>query len=178
MPLCCWVAALAGCGPSADIHLFQPGLAGRQRDLRLTSEQVYWTTGNGAERILAEFPLPGAATGRPMYLLYLRWPAGARELTAAGESAAGVRGFLIQTRDRYAGKASVVAGKVVVSGTSQSGKAPRRLDVELTCEDGTRVVGHLLAWRDDYYLSCFETHRRPADVQALSHPTAASDAEG
>ena len=177
MSLCGWAVVLAGCGSSAEIRLHQPQLMGRQRELHLISEQVHWAAGEKVERMLAEFPLPGAATGKPMYLFYLRWPAGRRELTVS-ERQRPVRGFLIQDRGQYAGKAQVVSGKVTVSGRSRARHATRRLEVELTCEDGTRVVGRMRARRDDHQVRRFEIDRKPVDVEALLHPPAASDAEG
>lgn len=174
----CWVTvAVSGCGPSTDIRLVQPQLTGRQGDLHLMSEQVHWAAGEGVERVLAEFPLPGATTGRIVYLLYLRLPAGEKEPTVSAREPPTVRGFFIQTRGKYAGKASVVGGKVVVRGASQSSNATRQLDLELTCEDGTRIAGRLQARRDDYQVRYFEVYRRPADVQALEPPPAASDTE-
>ena len=54
-----------------------------------------------------------------------------------------------------------------MTGTSQSKAAKRDLQINLTCEDGTRVVGRLSARRDDWHVRHFETRRRPMDVQAL-----------
>jgi hypothetical protein len=130
------------------------------------------------ERVLAEFPLPGAATGKPMYLLYLRWPAGEAEPAVTDTKSSAVRGFLIQTRGQYAGLGFIVGGKVRVSGASQARHATRQLQIKLTCEDGTRLVGRLRARRDDYYVRHFETNRRPADVQALSPESVNSQGKG
>jgi len=157
-----------GCGPSAELHLIQPRLAGWQRHMRLVSEQACWSPGDRVDRVLAEFPLPGAATGRPTFLLYLRLPAGEAEPTVAAKTGATVRGFFIQTRGVFAGLAGVVDGKVRVRGTARGRDATRRIEFELVCEEGSRLVGQMLARRDDYHLEHFETHRRPVDVDALA----------
>jgi len=157
-----------GCGPSAELHLIQPRLAGWQRHMRLVSEQTFWSPGDRVDHVLAEFPLPGAATGRPTFLLYLRLPAGEAEPTVAAKTGATVRGFFIQTRGVFAGLAGVVDGKVRVRGTARGRDATRRIEFELVCEEGSRLVGQMLARRDDYHLEHFETHRRPVDVDALA----------
>ena len=160
-------AALAGCAAPADMGLVQPQLNGRQREVHLTSEQVFWAGGEGQERVLAEFPLPMARSGRPTYLLYLRWPADQKKLVADREPLPRIRGFLIQTRGEYAGLALVVSGTVEVRGSSGAGAASRQLRINLKCEDGSRVTGRLQARRDDWRLRQFETQRRPADVRAI-----------
>jgi len=182
-----WVAA--GCAVPAEVRLFQPQLVGRQKEIHLTTEQVCWAaseTKEGQDRVLAEFPLPMARTGRPMYLLYLRVPAGKKKAAARAtlssqpashpaaatqpeqEALPRVQGFLIQTHGEFAGLATVAGGTVVVSGTSQAKNAKRDLQLNLTCEDGSRIIGRLRARRDDYHVRHFETRRRPLDVEALT----------
>lgn len=171
---CCLAVVLIGCGPAAEVRLHQPHLTGRQRDLLLTSNQVHWASEQDVERVLAEFPLPGAATGQPIYVLYLRLPAGIEEPTVADAEGTTVRGFLIQTRGEYAGRSPIAGGMVQVAGTSQARGATRQLEIDLTCDDGTRIGGRLRARRDDYRVRHFETHRRSADVQAVTQPPPAA----
>ena len=152
---------------SAELHLIQPQLAGWQRHMHLVSERTCWSPGDRVDRVLAEFPLPGASTGRPTFLLYLRLPAGELEPTVGAKTGATVRGFFIQTRGVFAGLAGVVGGTIKVRGTSQGRGATRRIEFELTCEEGSRLVGEAFARRDDYHIAHFETHRRPVDVDAL-----------
>ncbi len=165
-------AGLAGCGPRAELRLTQPQLPGWQQEMNLASSQVYWSPAEGVDRVLAEFPLPGAATGRPMYLLYLRLPAEQARPTVGRGGDAVVRGFFIQTRAEFAGRVEVKAGEVEVRGRSQGRSATRKLRFDLTCDDGCRLVGELTAARDDWRLQQFETRRRPADVELLLHPPA------
>ena len=105
-------AMLAGCTPAAEIRLFQPQYVGAEQDINLQSNQVCWAPGEGMERVLAEFPLPGAVSGRPTYLLYLRIPIVRPGEPATATGSKRIRGFLIQTQGRNAGLETLVAGKV------------------------------------------------------------------
>lgn len=158
---------LAGCGPAAEVRLFQPQYVGAERDLHLLSNQVCWASSPGMERVLAEFPLPGAVSGRPTYLVYLRIPIRAPGEPATQSGTQPIRGFLIQTQGRNAGLETLVAGKVQMKGKSMARQAVRELQVDLTFEHHTRMTGRLTARRDDRRVHIFETRRRPADVAAL-----------
>lgn len=166
------LTAAGGCavpGPDAELHWHQPQLEGRQRDVDLLSRTVTWAPDGRFERLLAEMPLPGAMAGHPTYILYLRWPASGGTLAVGRPgSPAPARGFVIQTRGQQAGLAIVSGGTLIVRGSSRSRTAIRRLEVDLTCEDGTRMRGKLRARRDDWNLHEFETYRRPADVEAMA----------
>jgi hypothetical protein len=159
----------AGCEPAGRMSLVQPRLAGWQRDMRLETEQAHWAGAGtqGIERVLVEFPLPGARTGRSTYVLYLRVPAGAEGVTLGRQGSPLAGGFLIQTRGDYAGLARVTGGTVRVRGDSQAGTAQRTLELNLTFDDGSRTVGKVIATRDEYAVSRFEQRRRPADVAVL-----------
>jgi len=126
-----------GCGPAASLDLIQPHLSGWQQHLHLTAETAWWSPGEKDDRLLVEFPPPGATTGRPLVLLYLRWPAGQSEPTVAAAGPA-ARGFFIQVRGQYAGLSTVVGGSIVVQGRTESPGATRK-----------------------------KTERRPADVRML-----------
>jgi hypothetical protein len=193
-------AAVSGCSASGgSVTLFQPHLSGRQQEVRLTSEQAWWASDGDGDRVLVEFPLPGATTGRPMYLLYLRLdeppaaqdgPAGAQEEAAGTETESpptpgdvpvsqgdapaveerpdqNVRGFLIQTRGRYAGRAIVTGGTARFQHPPRPGVS-RRLDLDLTLEDGSRTAGSLMIRWDDLRLTYFETHQHAGDVAAVA----------
>lgn len=152
-----------GCGATAEVVVRQPARPGRQREMTLESLQVSWAGDEREERVVAEFPLPGAATGKPMYLLYLRYP--------AGHSTPRAEGFFIQTRGELAGLVWLVDAEITVSGTSDAPTATRHLEVDLVYDDSTRIVGELTARRDPHAVRRFETERRPADVQALRERT-------
>jgi len=157
------LALLCGCaGPSA-LHLEQPRLAGAQQRLELTSEQVYWTGDEPVYRLLAEIPLPGAGTGRPAFLLYLRVTANT-DGQGAAPGPVEVRGFLIQTRGTQAGLTPLSTAAVA---GDRPGQTTWKLRVDLTFEDSSRLTGHLTATRGDWTLTRFETRSHAADVQAL-----------
>lgn len=111
--------------------------------------------------MLVEFPLPGAATGRPNYLLYIRMPAGVTSRPVEG--APPISGFIIQTRGEEAGLAVLTHARVAV----RDGK-PQQYTVELLFEDDSRISGHVLAERDEWRLRFFETEQRPVDVAAAA----------
>ena len=166
-----WAVAtiLHGCMPAvSDVRLLQPHMDRWQRDLQLRTEQAFWSPEKKTDRILAEFPLPGATTGTPMYLLYLQIAAGEPLQELASPPTSPAKGFFIQVRGDHAGLALVTAGTVRVEKRSLSSEAIRRLRIDLHCEDGTRVTGWLAAQRDDWQLTYFEKHRRPADVKILT----------
>jgi len=164
-----WLCGLLtiGCGPPAELHLIQPHLPVWQKHIHLSSQDAYWSPGEQMDRVLLEFPLPGATSGRPTYILYLRLPSGIEEPTVAENPSPTARGFLIQTRGDYAGLALITKGKIKVKGTSKSSKAKRKLEFEFDCEDGSRLLGKAQAKRNDWYIQRFETQRRAADVEAL-----------
>lgn len=161
------IAGPVGCGPAAQVRLFQPQYAGAEQDIRLQSNLVRWAPEKGVARFLAEFPLPGAVSGRPTYLLYLRMPMDLPPQTQPVGATQGVRGFLIQTQGRNAGLEFLKAAQVTVEGKGSGPDARRELRVELAFEGNTTLTGRLKAKRDDRYLEIFETRRRPSDVQAL-----------
>jgi hypothetical protein len=171
--LCVCALSASGCSRVSEAYLTQPQLNRWQQNIHLRSQQVYWAAEPGSERVLAEFPLPGATTGKPMYLLYLRLPPGQGELAFTANEPCETRGFFIQIRGRYAGLAFITAGKITVEGKSQSPEASRQIRIELICDDGSRLNGLLIARKNDWQLTHFENQRRPGDVQALLHLTSA-----
>jgi hypothetical protein len=153
----------AGCGAPVlpRVELVQPQMPGSQSRLSLSTEQAVWADG-AVLRVEAEFPLPGASTGRPAYIVYLRLPASATTQPAGIGRQAG--GFLIQTRGANAGLADIAAGTVGVTKESSERLAVR---VDVTCEDGTQLKGEWVARRDDLQVQAFERHQRAADVEKL-----------
>ena len=146
------ILLFSGCRPSASVELIQLQYRGPEERLSLASNEVHWAPDGGVERYLAEFPLPGAVTGKPAYLLYLRV---ASPASSPGSDDCPVRGFIIQTRGEHAGLETVVGGEISIEGTSLAGRAMRRLEFDLQCEQGTRIRGTLGARRDDGYLLAF-----------------------
>lgn len=153
-----------GCTTPSSLRLEQPRLSEPQCRLDLISEQVWWTESGGVHRVLVEIPLPGAGTGRPTYLLYLRVTI-APDSQGEPETPADLRGFLIQTRGPQAGLTLLTRGNI--SGPPPAGTGDWSLRVDLPFEDGSRLAGNLLAVHDDWRLTRFETRSHTADVQAL-----------
>lgn len=132
------------------------------------SAQVYWTGDGPVYRMLAEIPLPGADTGRPAFVLYLR-------VTIDGDANSRLietieaRGFLIQTRGAQAGLTPLVAAAIT---GDRPGATDWKLRAELLFEDSSRLTAHLSARRADWKVIRFETRTHEADVQALLKPGA------
>lgn len=165
------LAVVTGCGPAAQVRLIQPQYPGAEGNVRLQSNQVCWAPGEGFDRFLAEFPLPGAVSGRPTYVLYFRVPAPRPGEKASEAEVRPMRGFLIQTQGNNAGLEMLVSGKVQSRGTSMADDAVRKLDIELTFEGNTTMSGRLTARRNDRYVKTFETRRHPSDIQTLDIKT-------
>lgn len=158
------MALVTGCGPQTNIQVRQPGLQGAQRELYLSTEQAYWAEGKTAGRLLAEFPLPGASTGRATYLFYLRLPeAGSTSSENKNGDIKGC-GFFIQTRGEDAGLTGVSGGTVRVRHRDRNSC---KLAFNLECDDGTRIEGEVLATRNEPYVHLFEKESRPVDVERL-----------
>lgn len=171
------MVAASGCAPAGRMMLGQSHLAGYQHQVQLESDHVYWSASDETCRVLAEFPLPGARTGHPTYLLYLRMPAAAKtaSLAAVADSDQAC-GFLIQTRGEYAGLTRIVDGNVEVRAPLVPGTSKRRIRIDAKCEDGTQLAGEFNATHDDYQVGHFENRQRPADVQNLRKPASPAPA--
>lgn len=149
------------------MRLRQPRLEGRETNLRLRSEQVYWTRSAGVERMLAEFPLPGATTGKPMYLVYLRYPVDKERVSVDPLHTDAACGFLIQTRNRNAGLTTIEHGKLTVHRGLTPSSGAHVLELGISCADDSKLVGRLVAERNDWMVENFEQFRRAGDVQKL-----------
>src|SRR4029079_17528591 len=104
---------ICGCAsPVSTVSFHQPKLTGRQQNLDLASAQTFFADDAGVERVLAELPLPGAKSGEPMYLLYLRVSPEPQKPTKDSSPTYEVRVFLIQTRGDYAGRVDVTRATV------------------------------------------------------------------
>lgn len=166
-----WICFVCGCANPSILRLDQPHLPEPQRRLDLLSEQVYWTESDGVYRVLAEIPLPGASTGRPAYLVYLRFVL-PPDQEASPPVGADVRGFLIQTRGSYAGLVEVADATVTAHPPDAPGQTTWSLHADLHFDDGSRLSGDLIAARGDWRLRQLETRTHAADVRALLTPPA------
>src|SRR5262245_45121025 len=97
--VCLAFCLLGGCEkPVTTVSFHQPHVRGRQQNLDLATAQTYFADDAGVERVLAELPLPGAWTGDPIFLLYLRVNPAPLMPSKDSSPTYEVRGFLIQTR--------------------------------------------------------------------------------
>lgn len=153
----------AGCQPSTRLTLVQPKVTGRQRQLDLATEQGWFAIDGRTERLLVQLPLPGATSGRPTFLLYLRvTPAMTGASGRAAREPRRVTGFFIQTHGEMAGKINVTAAQVTPRSVSRSS---HRAEIDVTFNDGSTVRGKVLARRSDRTLHDFETQRYAGDVE-------------
>jgi hypothetical protein len=160
-------AGLVGCQTGARLRLEQSRISGPEASMGLRPSRVAWSPGDGVERVLAEFPLPGSSQGDPIYLLYIRIAVSEPGEPIIDIGRRPIRGFLIQTQGQYQGREDINGGQLALSGHSMSADASRRLELNLTCEFGSRIRGTLKARRDDAVLEEFETQRRAGDVKDL-----------
>ncbi|MEP0844312.1 MAG: hypothetical protein HRF43_16555, partial [Phycisphaerae bacterium] len=109
----------AGCSRPSVVWLEQPQVSTADRRLELRGEQVYWSQSEGVCRLLAELPLPGARTGRPTYVLYLR-AAFEKPDRQGAVFARQPRGFLIQTRGARRGLTPATGGFMRASAAPES----------------------------------------------------------
>jgi len=146
------------------VSFHQPHIPGRQQQLNLESAQTFWSSQGDVERVLAELPLPGAKTGDPMFVLYLRVTP--LPIMPSKESSPdyGVRGFLIQTRGDYAGRVDITRATIQPVRLSAT---HHDLDIEIQFEDGGHLAGRLTAQPDDRRLRRFETEQRAGDVKSI-----------
>jgi len=156
------LVAVAGCAQRASMVVVQPNLTGPQHELHLASNGTHWVEGEQAGRILVEFPLPGAVSGKSTYLLYIRLPQVAdskkkdRDMKPCG--------FFIQTRGAYAGLAGIADGTVSIR---RRHKNSCKLTLDVVCDDQTHIEGEVDAKEDEHSVEVFEKQSRPADVQQL-----------
>ncbi len=169
----CLAVALCGCSPDATFHIQQPRLTGRQRDITLTSTSAaYGRAEDGrAWHILVRFPLPGAASGRPGYLVYLHVPeptAGEAVSYPLGETAA-ARGFFFQRAGEGRGRELVISGFVRLEP-----QAPGRWFLRLLANGalGTQIQGTAVLRPDHLNVRDYVETRHPGDVADLLKPSA------
>ena len=148
----------AGCGPACQVVVLQPDRQGPQQEIVLTSDSAAFHVEPEADALLLSWPLPGASRGRPVFELYLRVPRENERLT----------GLFYQHGGRPAGCTRVVGGTVRMKGAGAQGGRHRAGELDVRCDDGTRITGRFLAERRPVALLQF-ADRHAADIkQALA----------
>jgi hypothetical protein len=160
--------ALSGCTLPNEIRLHQPQAPPIQRALRLTSTWAYFQASGARLTCLLAFPLPGAVDGPRDFLIYLSAPAGAGpiEFGQSGPDAPG--GFLIQATGLRRGKTVFVGGSATV-GKPFLDPHRRALELDVACDDGSRITGRALLSAAPEELRRFE-RRYAGDIALLAAP--------
>ena len=114
---------------------------------------------------LLAFPLPGASAGPRDFLLYISTPADKGDFSVDREDARGVRGFLIQEVGELKGKTTIVSGQIRARSVWLKPHL-HRLDLRLSCEDGTTIRGRAIVRDNREELRNFK-HRHAADILLL-----------
>lgn len=165
--------ALFGCAPKAEVVLHQPFAPPSQQELKLASNWAFEAAAGGRRIWLLAFPLPSSPDGPRDFHLYLSTPDVDRgflgqDFVVDQSSSSGVRGFFIQEVGQLRGKTQVAAGQVRVS-RSWLDWHRRLLEVNLACNDGTKIIGRALADPLASEIAAFE-RRYSGDVAALAPP--------
>lgn len=166
---------VCGCNPDATFQVHQPRLTGRQQNMTLTgTSALYGRTEDGrAWHILVRFPLPGAASGRPGYLVYLHVPVpGVQGKTSypLGETAV-ARGFFFQRAGEGRGRELIGSGFVRLES-----RASGRWFLRLLANGGlgTQIRGTAILSPEHLNVRDYiETHH-PGDVADLLRPPVAT----
>ncbi len=151
--------------PTARITLTQPQAPPAQQRIELASD--WGAVSDDGERKLAlvDFPLPGRKDGPRDFRVFLDLPLDARDETIRPGDVAAARGFLLQEVGRLRGKANFTSGSVAISRDPFRIRPPT-LRIDVTCDDGTRVVGSARLTSDPETIRSF-LRKFAADVAAL-----------
>jgi hypothetical protein len=158
-----FLAAALGCGPRAALTLHQPNAPAVQQKLELASDWACVAAAEGKRAVLVDFPLPGSAAGPRDFRVYLELPA--RDGKFAAGAGQPVRGFFIQEVGRRSGKTLIADGFAQIDAPLLRPNE-RVLELDLSTDDGTRLVGKARLRSDDLELQRFRA-RFSADVAAL-----------
>lgn len=159
------LCTLPACAPRATITLDQPHAPVSQQRMELSSAWGYTFSGGGTREVLLDFPLPGRKDGPRDFRLFLQLPDGQPVTHAGRDDPSAARGFFVQEVGRMRGKTEFTGGTVGTGGVFlQPGR--RRIDLQLECDDGTRIAGRAFVEENAEELRAFR-RRFAADVLAL-----------
>lgn len=154
----------------AQLVLEQPHAPPAQQHIDLASDWAYLDSGPQRRELLLDFPLPGRKEGPRDFRIYLDLPAGAEVATISQDASGGGRGFFIQEVGRMRGKAVITHGTVRLQDNLWTLGQPR-VDLDVRCDDGTRISGSARPTLSGQELGAFR-RRYAADIAAL-HPEVA-----
>jgi hypothetical protein len=162
---CLGITLASGCAPRAQVRLLQPAAPPAQQDIRLSGEWAdVWTDGTRRECLL-DFPLPQSKDGPRDFRLFLSLAATDGVQSLDPDDAQAARGFLIQAVGNRKGKAVFTGGTVRLRPIPFD-RRHQKLELDLTCEDGSRVVGTAKVREDELEVRSFK-RRFVADVAAM-----------
>ncbi len=161
MTLLLLLLGAGGCARGARVELRQPFAPPAQQRIVLKSD---WVCRDDAGRWLLEFPLPAAHEGpRDFHIFLMNVPArGAAPVRL--DQAGAVRGMLIQDVGKLRGKTVFTAGRVRMRRPWWQ-RSPR-LELDVTCDDGTSITGWAHPTSDPRALERF-ARKHATDVALL-----------
>jgi hypothetical protein len=111
--------------------------------------------GENSQRYLMQFPLPGASTGKPRYILYIQMPANMGRYAFSGDTfeKLPVHAFILQTRGENAGIERMLSGGLEVNAGLGN---TRTMTFEFLGEDHSLIRGHCQASKSQWQLEKFE----------------------
>jgi hypothetical protein len=160
------LAPAAGCRRAGEIVLHQPFAPPGQQEMTLKSRWAYYAAGTGRQHCLLAFPRPTSQHGTRDFLIYFDAPDGTGITPVDRENLEAVRGFLIQLVGDLRGKCAVAEGTVRVHDVLLRPRL-RRIDLDLHCDDDTRITGKAYVEHAPHELNTFQ-RRYALDVAALS----------
>ncbi len=133
--------------------------------------------GRGGWHILVRFPLPGATSGRPNYIVYLHVPdpsPGEPTTFPLGKTSP-ARGFFVQRAGEGRGRELIVGGFVELKQLSD-----RRWFLRLTADGelGTQILGTATLTRRDLDVRDYVERHHSGDVADLLAPPVAGQKNG
>lgn len=167
---------MAGCGHSVEISLRQPFAPTSQANLTLVGDSAFHAADGGRQRCLLTFRLPGAEKGPRAFLVYFAGPEGFGDLRVDPEDPDAVRGFLIQEIGQLAGRTGFVGG-VIRCRKRWWKPGERRLELDVRCDDGTRIHGRADVREDARRVHAFE-REFAADVAGMEWQSASRTGSG
>ncbi len=168
---------LAGCSARNSLIVRQDSAPPTQQRMKLASDWGYYAHGDeGRLSCLLAFPLPASRAGPRDFLLYLSLPAaeGTHAIAPGGES--GGRGFFIQKKGSLRGITYLAGGAATVRDVwMQPGR--KRIELELVCDDATRLNGSGTIEAAPSELEAFEA-RYMHDIERLLPTTQPASSPG
>jgi hypothetical protein len=148
------------------LSLEQPSAPAAQRELHLESKWGFSKLESGGRSTLLAFPLPGAEDGPRDFLVYLRTPDVAGDVTIDPAAESAGRGFLIQTVGLLRGKTLLQSGTVRFEKLFAQ-RDRLRLIIDVQTSDASRIRGVAYISTDPAEVTQFQ-RRYARDVALLT----------